>query len=90
MPSELLSTKCPVDRRKEILVQTGMSLISRSLRGHSFSVVVINIGATNFIDSCTGSLSASQDIHSVLQKKSFKIQERNIFLGKQIVFVTEF
>lgn len=82
MPSELLSTKCPVDRRKEILVQTGMSLISRSLRGHSFSVVVINIGATNFTDSCTGSLSASQDIRSLLQK-SFKIQESNIVLGKQ-------
>lgn len=82
MPSELLSTKCPLDRRKEILVQTGMNLISRSLRGRSFSVVVINIGATNFTDSCTGSLSASQDIRSLLQK-SIKLQESNIVLGRQ-------
>lgn len=82
MPSELLSTKCPVDRRKEILVQTGMSLVSRSLRGHSFSVVVINIGATNFTDSCTGSLSASQDIRCLLQKSN-KLEENHIVLGKQ-------
>lgn len=86
MPSELLSTKCPVDRRKEILVQTGMSLISRSLRGHSFSVVVINIGATNFTDSCTGSLSASQDIRSLLQKSN-KLKENNIVLGKQKILM---
>jgi hypothetical protein len=85
MPSELLSTKCPVDRRKEILVQTGMSLISRSLRGHSFSVVVINIGATNFTDSCTGSLSASQDIRSLLQKKKnpLKFRKGILFLASK-------
>jgi hypothetical protein len=83
MPSEFLSTKCPVDRRKEILVQTGMSLISHSLRGHSFSVVVINIGATNFTDSCTGSLSASQDIRSLLQKNPLKFRKGILFLASK-------
>ncbi|KAH9325438.1 hypothetical protein KI387_005616 [Taxus chinensis] len=85
MPSELLSAKCPMDRRKQILVQTGMSLVSRSLRGHSFSVVVINIGATNFTDSYSGGSSASQDIRSLLQNAT-KVQESGI-VGKHEMMI---
>ncbi|XP_057843116.2 uncharacterized protein LOC131052518 isoform X2 [Cryptomeria japonica] len=85
MPSELLSTKCTMDRRKQILVQTGMSLVSRSLRGHSFSVVVLNIGATNFTDANRGISSASQDIRSLLQN-STKIQETHTSGKDEILF----
>lgn len=66
MPLELLSACVPLEQRFEILVEIAMKLLSHSLGRQSFSIVVLNIGATSFTCSSNCSYGASHDIRSFL------------------------
>ncbi|XP_002960939.2 uncharacterized protein LOC9641429 [Selaginella moellendorffii] len=63
MPAELLLATVPLGRRTQVLVETGLRLLSQSLQGREFCV--LNIGATNFIKD--GSPS-SADIRSFMAR----------------------
>ncbi|KAI5064226.1 hypothetical protein GOP47_0020896 [Adiantum capillus-veneris] len=70
MPLELISTIVSMEKRLETVVEVAMKLLSQSLGRQSFSIVVLNIGATSFTASSNGSFGASHDIRSFLSSPS--------------------
>ncbi|KAH7279627.1 hypothetical protein KP509_37G026800 [Ceratopteris richardii] len=75
MPDEILSASVSMEKRLETVVESGMKLLSQSFGKQSFSIVVLNIGATGFTDISNGSNCASHDIRSFLGSSSKFPQE---------------
>ncbi|MCO5553465.1 hypothetical protein L7F22_006986 [Adiantum nelumboides] len=70
MPFELISASVAMEKRLETVVEMAMKLLSQSLGRQSFSLVVLNIGATSFTVISNSNIGASHDIRSFLGSPS--------------------
>ncbi|MCO5609695.1 hypothetical protein L7F22_063927 [Adiantum nelumboides] len=70
MPFELISASVAMEKRLETVVEMAMKLLSQSLGRQSFSIVVLNIGATSFTVISNSNIGASHDIRSFLGSPS--------------------
>ncbi|KAL2629504.1 hypothetical protein R1flu_014190 [Riccia fluitans] len=81
LPVELLSSSMSTERRSAVAVDVALKMLVRSL-GKEFEIVVLNIGATNFLETAAGS-PGLRDIRSFLQvqdnspRKILKVTSKN-------------
>ena len=64
MPLEVLSTSAPIENRIDSVVFVSIKLLTNAIGGQPFSLVVLNIGATNFVSNPCENNGASRDIRS--------------------------
>jgi hypothetical protein len=70
MPLEVLSTSISTENRVEIVVLVATKLLMNSIGKQPFSIVVLNIGASNFVSDPCESDGASRDIRSFFKGRS--------------------
>ncbi|OAE35561.1 hypothetical protein AXG93_1452s1010 [Marchantia polymorpha subsp. ruderalis] len=92
LPVELLSPSLSKEQRAAVAVEVASRLLLRNL-GHSFHLVVLNIGATNFVETSTSD-PAVRDIRSFLQaqgnspRKELKVTSKNDARARRESFKT--
>lgn len=83
MPLELLSASVPLEKRLETVVKVAVKLLSHALGRQSFSLVVLNIGATSFTVSSSASSGASHDIRSFLHSPGQSSKQLSKVMSKR-------